>query len=131
MNKILAWLAASSIFMIFVFGCGNNGSPTPQAPSVSTEVATDITATGATLNGSLNPDRKDTGAWFLWSINPDLSSPCYDTVHTYVGSGDTAISFSSALTGLLGPNTTYYFRIEAYNELGTTQGTILSFQTLP
>jgi phosphodiesterase/alkaline phosphatase D-like protein len=113
---------------ILVSHCGPYDSKKNTEPAVSTLAASSVTTTSATLNGTVIPNGKDTGAWFLWSVNPDLSSPVYDTPHTFIGSGRETIPYQYTITGL-NPNTIYYYRIEAYNLLGTTVGAIVSFTT--
>ena len=53
---------------------------TPSAPTASTSLATSVTDTSATLNGSANPNRASTTGWFRYST----SSPgtCNDTFGT-------------------------------------------------
>lgn len=107
----------------FPFAC----QPTPAPPSVSTEAATAVTADSAALNGLVNPNWKDTGAWFEWGTDPTLSSYS-PTSSQFLGSGDTTYTISVFISGLNG-STTYYYRAVAYNVLGTSKGEIMSFTT--
>src|SRR5690606_25434931 len=53
---------------------------TPAAPSVTTELASAITSTGATLNGAANPNGTASTGWFRYSTaNPGT---CNDTFGT-------------------------------------------------
>jgi MYXO-CTERM domain-containing protein len=107
---------------------------TATAPTVTTTAATSVASSGATLNGSANPNQAATNAWFRYST----TSPgaCNDTFGTRaplsggtaLGSGGTAVAFSQALTGLAS-GTTYYFCAIADNGVGTSFGAVLSFAT--
>jgi GH18 family chitinase len=104
-------------------------APTEQIPSVTTQAATSITRTSATLNGSINPNNVSTDAWFRYGLDSLLAT--YDsTTTTNLGAGGSAVSHSRSLTSLV-ENTDYYFRAVARNNLGTSLGSILTFKTLP
>ncbi len=100
-----------------------------QAPTVATAAATSITASGGTLNGTVNPNGLAvTDAHFEYGTDPNLA------VYTTIGVQTLPASFSAQpitapLSGLP-PGTTYYFRIAATNSVGTTKGLILSFSTV-
>ena len=96
------------------------------AAAVTTEPATAITASGATLNGSVNPEGSATTVTFVYGTNSSLSSGTTTTSTKSIGAGTTAVSVSQALTGLT-DGTTYYFEVTATNGLGTTTGSIQSF----
>lgn len=127
-----------SLFLSAVVGCGPDldemtisdcfpfaCSPTTAAPSVATEAATDLTASSAVLNGHVNPNWKDTGAWFEWGIQADLSDGIR-TTSQFVGSGDRTIPYTALLEGL-SSGTTYYYRAVAYNLIDTSYGSIRNF----
>lgn len=107
----------------------NNAPPFPtapqQAPSVTTQPATNITQSSATLNGAVNPNNAPTTAWFEWGQTTSLGNT---TSSQSFGSGSGMQSFSMAVSGLQ-TNATYYFRAMAQNAFGVTTGTILSFTT--
>ena len=96
-------------------------------PAVTTSAATAITATGATLNASVNPEGSATTYSFTYGTSSTLSSGTTTTAQS-AGSGTSAESETAVLTGLTA-NTTYYFRVQATNTGGTTDGTILHFTT--
>ncbi len=52
-------------------------------PSPTTDVANPVSATGATLNGSVNPEGSSTTAWFEYSTDPSFPL----TATTSIGSG--------------------------------------------
>jgi hypothetical protein len=100
---------------------------TTALPTVTTLAASPITSSGATLNGTVNPNGSSTNAWFEYGTSPTLSS--YDsTTSQSVGSGTNAVSFNQPISNL-SPSTTYYYRIAASNDAGTNRGSILDFTT--
>ncbi|MBP6855543.1 MAG: hypothetical protein KBC26_01020 [Candidatus Pacebacteria bacterium] len=113
--------SAQGSILSFTTGNGGGGS----APIVQTNSATNISQTGATLNGSVNPNGANTNYWFEYGASMSLGN---NTPMQSAGSGTSAQSVFASLTGL-SANTTYYFRTVAQNQYGTTQGSILSFTT--
>lgn len=98
------------------------------APTVATNPATSITVSGATLNGSVNPNGLATAAWFEWGTDSNLGT--FDnTTAQNIGSALTDQPILAALPGLT-VGTTYYFRAAASNSGGVTKGTIRSFNTV-
>lgn len=96
-------------------------------PTVTTEAATAVNPTDATLNGTVNANGSPTTTQFIYGTVSDLSSGTTIVGSDGVsGSSDTPIS--ETITGL-SPNTTYYFRAVATNGGGTVEGDILSFTT--
>jgi MYXO-CTERM domain-containing protein len=107
---------------------------TLSAPSVTTEAATDLTSSTATLNGSADPNLSATTAWFRFSeTDPGTCDDAFGTRApaaggTAVGAGNSPVAYSEAITGLL-PGTTYYFCAIASNGVGTSFGEVLSMTT--
>jgi hypothetical protein len=110
------------------------GTAPEVAPTVTTSAATGTTSSGATLNGSANPNGSAATGWFRYdTANPGT---CNDTFGTRapasggssLGSSSSSVSFSQALMGLAA-GTTYYFCAIASNASGTGFGPILSFAT--
>ncbi|MCP2501017.1 MAG: hypothetical protein NCA08_05570 [Deltaproteobacteria bacterium] len=97
------------------------------APTVTTNPATSVTASGAVLNGGVNPNGVATTAWFEWGTSPTLATFA-STPNQSPGSGTTSQAVTANLTGLVG-GTTYYFRVAASNSAGTSKGSIASFST--
>ncbi|NVN98984.1 MAG: hypothetical protein HXX17_06630, partial [Geobacteraceae bacterium] len=93
-----------------------------QPPTVTTNAATSITSSGATLNGTANANFADSAVSFEYVTSSTLAA----TPATV--SGNTPVSFSGALTGLT-PGTSYNFWAVATNIGGTTLGSVLSFTT--
>lgn len=77
-------------------------------PSVTTEAASEIGATTATLNSTINPNGSTTRAYFFWGTGSSTNqTPSQD-----VGSGNIEVNFSQTITGLA-CETTYSFFIAA------------------
>jgi hypothetical protein len=97
------------------------------APAVTTNAASGVTGSGATLNGSVNPEGASTTYQFDYgtttSYGTSVPSPAGSA-----GSGTSAVSESYGLTGLAA-NTTYHYRIEATNPAGTAYGSDQTFTT--
>jgi hypothetical protein len=88
------------------------------APTVTTGSATSVTESGATLNGTVNPNGAETKYYFEYGTTESYGSK---TAEASTGSGESNVEESKAVTGLtLG--TTYDFRITATNSEGTTHG---------
>ncbi len=97
------------------------------APTVTTLTVTGLGTTGATLNGSVNPNGLATGAWFEWGTSPDLVT--FDTSPVQaLGAGTDSLPVMATLSGL-SPGTTYYHRVAASNSTGTAKGAIARFIT--
>jgi hypothetical protein len=92
---------------------------------VSTNPATNLTSSSATLNGTVNPNGLTTSVHFEYG--PTTSYGFSTTAHNH--SGNTTQSVSANITGL-SPNTTYHFRLVATNSNGTRHGSDRTFSTL-
>ena len=114
------------------YGSVLNFTTAAEAPTATTNAATSVTATGATLNGSVNAEDTSTTVTFCYSTSSSLSSCVGGTVTSVTGStspatGDTATNETATLTGLA-PNTEYYFQIKAVG-FSTVYGSVLNFTT--
>ncbi|HUC08596.1 MAG TPA: fibronectin type III domain-containing protein, partial [Solirubrobacterales bacterium] len=96
------------------------GKPSP--PSVTTEAASGITSTGATLNGSVNPNGSSTTYKFEYGTKEKELNKA-----TAPLSAPTSQKYKAEVN--LEPETKYYFRIWASNAGGTTKGSELNFTT--
>ena len=119
---------------VFVTGAGNPNfltfqtisPPDPAVPPiVVTGIASEITDTTATLNGTVNPSGSETTYQFEYGLTVSYGST---TPITSAGSGFTAVPVSAALTGL-SPGTLYHFRVTATNGGGTANGADATFTT--
>lgn len=105
-----------------------DGTPTfVSAPTAITDPATNVTATSATLNGRTNAQGLPSTYSFRYGTAENLAGA------TVVGPFDAGTKTdlqerSRAVSGLTGC-TTYHFRIEATNSVGTGSGDIRSFRT--
>ena len=116
-----------------VFG-GSSASHTlalvvaPQVPVVGTLAATVIAGTSVTLNGTVNAWNNSSTVTFDYGPTTAYGTNLSASPATVTGGSSTAVSL--ALTGLAS-GTTYHFRVNGMNALGTTNGGDLTFTTLP
>jgi phosphodiesterase/alkaline phosphatase D-like protein len=97
-------------------------------PTVTTSAADNVTTTGATLHGTVLPNELATTGWFEWGTDANLAS-FTPTPSQSLGSGKISVAITENLA--LSAGTTYYFRVAASNSVGTSKGTILTFDTVP
>jgi len=98
----------------------------PAAPTATTDAASAVTASGATLNGTVNANNDSTFVTFEYGLDTSYGTTSKATPNTVTGSTDTAVSLT--LSGL-STNTTYHYRVVAVNSGGTTYGTDRTFTT--
>ncbi|OHA81480.1 MAG: hypothetical protein A2675_03340 [Candidatus Yonathbacteria bacterium RIFCSPHIGHO2_01_FULL_51_10] len=99
--------------------------PLGSAPGVKTLAATGISKNTASINGEVTPNKGTTQDWFEYGKTPNLGNT---TAFVSAGNGSVKIPASASLSGL-DPATIYYFRLNAQNEFGTVNGTLLNFKT--
>lgn len=95
-------------------------------PTVTTGAATSISTTGATLNGTVNPQNKSTAWHFEYGTDLTYGSST-PGASGLTGATDQAVS--DAITGLQ-PGTTYHYRLVGTNSSGTATGADQTFTTL-
>lgn len=110
---------------MFTFQTNSNPPPKAMAPTATTNTANSIARETATINGQVNPNGSQTNYWFEYGTTTNLGGV---TSIQSLASGTTSTGTSAALTGLM-PLTKYYFRLNAQNQYGTVNGTILNFTT--
>ena len=123
MKKLLLF----SALLIFACSTDSEGNPCIYEPTLTTQAATDITETSATLNGVISilsencevPNNTEQGFVYSTEIQPTLED-------TQVNVNGTNIS--TTIEGLE-PNTTYYVRSFLTNTLGEFYGDEISFST--
>ena len=101
----------------------------PAQPTVNTQSATSVTASGATLNGTINPNGADTKYWFEYSTDSQLGSALLKKTEEFSVGGGTTPAAANSIVSLLKSNTTYYVRLVAQNVKGTVRGNKLTFKT--
>jgi uncharacterized protein (TIGR02145 family) len=97
---------------------------TGSGPSATTLPATNITATGATLNGIVYPNNLLTTVKFEYGTTTSYGSTATATQSPI--SGNTSVNVSADLTGLT-EDTIYHFRVVAVDSSGTTYGNDVTF----
>ena len=94
-------------------------------PTVTTGGASSITSSNAVGNGSVNPNAYATTAYFEYGLTTSYGSV---TASVNAGNGTNTVSVTNLLSGLIA-NTTYHFRLVAYNAGGTNFGSDATFTT--
>lgn len=100
---------------------------TAQSPATSTLPATDVTISGARLNGMVNPNSLSTTVTFEYGTGITYGNTAVASQSPVNGSS--SVNAGIVITGLL-PGTTYHFRIKSQNSLGTVTGDDMTFTTL-
>lgn len=98
------------------------------ATVATTNSATAITPSTATLNGTVNANTLSTTISFEYGTTTSYGRTINANPST--ASGTSSTNVSANITGLTA-NSTYHFRIKAVNSAGTTYGDDLTFSTLP
>ncbi len=94
-------------------------------PDVTTGTASGITASAATLNGTVDPNSRDTTFYFEYGTSTSYGTK---TSAKNAGSATTARAESAAVSGLQ-TGRVYHFRIVASSDAGTTTGKDSTFTT--
>jgi hypothetical protein len=94
-------------------------------PTATTLAASSITATGAVLNGVINPNGLLTRMWFEWGTTTNYGNR---TTARNVGSGIEGLMTNASAVGLA-PGTFYHYRAVATNSLGAALGADQTFAT--
>ena len=102
----------------------------PQKPEVETGSLTAITAGSARAGGNLLVVGIVSGVTNYGHVWNTKGMPTVSDLKSELGSQTSTGAFSSSLTGLK-PNTLYYVRAYATNELGTSYGEEVTFTTTP
>ncbi len=103
-------------------------APTPTPPTATTAPATNITATTATLNGIVDPNKTTITYLFKYGTTTNYGQK----TPTQTASGNHAKTVSATVSGLK-PATTYHFQIFAINSTATfvAKGGDMTFKTAP
>ena len=99
----------------------------PLAPAATTRDPAGVSLTEATLQGTINPGGAET--FFQFEYGTDTGYGKFAPTSTaYAGAGTSNVSVTPKVTGLQA-NTIYHVRLKAWNEMGTTYGKDIWFNT--
>ena len=114
--------ASTSFRISYVLSAEGNNAPVLGAPVVS-----GIGQTSATVASTVNPKGFSTTAELVYSTDASFAASSSISMGTLTGSDEVAVS--AEITGL-DPSETYYAKIVATNETGTTESAVFDFDTL-
>ncbi|MDZ4405030.1 LamG-like jellyroll fold domain-containing protein [Prosthecobacter sp.] len=97
------------------------------APTLGTVSASGFTTTGATLNGSVNPNGAITNAFFEYGLTTTYTNV---TGTTGIAAGTSAVNVALPVSALA-PGTLYHYRLVTENSAGITRSGDATFTTLP
>jgi hypothetical protein len=103
-------------------------TPPIPPPSVVTKPASEVTQTSATLNATVNPNGVEVSECkFEYGSTTAYgsSAPC----SSLPGSGSSPVAVSASVTGL-SASTSYHFRVDAKNSVGSGEGSDEALKTL-
>jgi hypothetical protein len=101
----------------------------PALAGITTEAATDVSGTAATLNGSVDGNGEETHYYFEWGFTSSYGHKEPATPMS-LGSPTGHVSVPAAALSGLNPTTTYHYRLVGENSVGTTFGDDLAVTTL-
>lgn len=101
----------------------NSSSASLLPPTATTQTATNLQLSSPTLNGTINPNGLTTTVVFEWGLTSGYGNtiPLLDP---FAGTSNIAVS---ANLSNLQSNTTYHYRIKAYNAANITYGDDITF----
>jgi hypothetical protein len=111
---------------VTIYGTDMTVTP-PCPPTVVTTAATLITSTGATLNGTMNPNNLTSTDSFDYGLTTSYGTNIAGIPSPVNGSTVTAVS--KVIAGLT-PGITYHYRVNGTNTVGTSNGNDMTFTAL-
>ena len=111
-----------------VNGAESNFRTLGLAPEVTTQSATNLTASSATLNGLVNPNNDATTVVFEYGTSTAYGQTANAVQNPFTGTTNQAASVGISN---LKPDTTYFYRATANNSLDETIGGNQTFTTSP
>ena len=106
-------------------GSSSNSSGASLAPSVATNGPVSVSSNSAVINGSINPNNVYTTFWFEFGLSQSFGQK---TSVESAGAGNAWQLVTGNLSGLE-TGKTYYYRVVAQNNRGTSFGDAKSFTT--
>jgi len=97
------------------------------SPESVTQPATNVSTTGATLNGAINPNSILTTVTFEYGTTTSYGQSA--TAAQSPATGGSIVNVSKDITGL-SPGTIYHYRVKTVNTLGAVNGGDMLFVTL-
>lgn len=130
--------SAAPVFTMTGTGTPTTNSPTgasvmlrirevPIPPTITTNAASALTSTGATLNGTVSSNGSSTTVTFDYGLTAAYGSSATAT-QSPLAAAASGSAVSVAVTGLT-CSTSYHFRVNAVNSVGTSNGNDLTFAT--
>ena len=104
-------------------------TPPLEKPIVEGESVSGLSSTSVKLEAQVNPNYQETTCEFEYGTEASLAASTVVACPEALGSGSSAVDASVVLSELA-PGVTYYYRVLAKNETGTSEGTIEHFTTL-
>lgn len=95
-------------------------------PVATTDAATDVTASSATLNGTVDANNSSTVVTFEYGQTTSYGTSVTATQSPVTGTNSTPVSAS--ISGLAS-STTYHYKVKAVSTAGTTEGSDVTFTT--
>jgi hypothetical protein len=115
------------LLVALLIGCGGSLTDPPDPPSAETDSASDLTTTGGTLNGHVNPGGENAEVWFEWGQDTEYGE---ESERTKVGGGKEVFAVNTRIEDAFSPDTSYHFRVAAQNSRGIAYGEDVTFTTL-
>jgi phosphodiesterase/alkaline phosphatase D-like protein len=109
-----------------VYGADMTFTTGALAPTVTTNAASGIGSTGATLNGTVNANNDSTTVTFEYGTTTSYGTTVIADQSPVTGNSNTLVS--KGITGLTA-NTTYHYRVVGQNGAGTSNGADMTFTT--
>lgn len=119
-----AFVSLLALVALLAFGAA---SASAVAPTVTTEAATLIGKTSATLNGTVNPNGVLTNYYFEYGTTVAYGTK---TAETSLGTLKVGVKVSKLIASLT-ENTKYHFRVVATSKDGTSFGEDKTFEYIP
>jgi hypothetical protein len=111
----------------WIYGDGGNScSATPTPPTVTTNAATSVAQSTATLKATVNPNGTATSVSFEYGTTTSYGGT---TALQSIGAGSSAVAVSQAVSGLM-CGSPYHFRAVATTTSGATRGLDQAFTTV-